>query len=132
RPDVRLLTLTGAGGSGKTRLALQAAASAADHYPQGVWWAPLADVSSAADVFAAAARDLDGGAHLAEVVADRRLLLLLDNFEHVIEAAPGVSDLLTACPHLDVLVTSRERLHVQGEQVYPFPVLARAEASELF
>jgi predicted ATPase/class 3 adenylate cyclase len=132
RGDVRLLTLTGAGGSGKTRLALQAAGAAADAYPQGVWWVPLASVPEAADVVPAAARALGGSGRLIELVGGRRLLLLLDNFEHVIEAAPEIAALLEACPQLDVLVTSRERLHVAGEHVYPVPVLARTDARELF
>jgi predicted ATPase len=132
REDVRLLALTGPGGSGKTRLALQAAAAAAEGYPQGVWWVPLAPLTDAADVTPAAARALGGGGTLPEVVGNRRLLLLLDNFEHVTAAATDVSALLAACPHVDVLVTSRERLNLQGEQVYPVPVLAKADAMELF
>jgi predicted ATPase/class 3 adenylate cyclase len=132
RDDARLLTLTGAGGSGKTRLALQAAGEAAEAYPDGVWWVPLAPLADPADVGAAAARALGGGGTLAELVDGRRLLLLLDNFEHVVEAAPEVAAVLTDCPHAHVLVTSRERLRVQGEHVYPVPVLARAEAKRLF
>jgi predicted ATPase len=132
RDDVRLLTLTGAGGSGKTRLALQATGAAADAYPQGVWFVALASVPHAAEVVSAAGRALGGGAPLAEIVGERRLLLLLDNFEHVIEAAPEVVGLVTSCPRLDVLVTSRERLNVAGEQVYPVPVLARSDARTLF
>jgi len=131
-PETRLLTLAGAGGSGKTRLALQAAAAAADHYPHGVWWVPLASVSSASAVFQAAAQAFGGGAPLAEIVGERRMLLLLDNFEHVIDAAADLPALLGTCRNLDLLVTSRERLRVQGEHVYPVPVLARAEARELF
>jgi len=132
RADVRLVTLTGAGGSGKTRLALHAAAEAADGYPDGVWWVPLAPVGDPADVGPAAARALGGAGSLIELIGDRRLLLLLDNFEHVIEAASLVATVLAECPRADVMVTSRERLHVQGEQVYPVPVLARAEARQLF
>jgi predicted ATPase len=132
RDDVRLLALTGPGGSGKTRLALQAAAAAAAAYPQGVWWVPLAPLTEAADVTSTAARALGGGGPLPEVVGNRRLLLLLDNFEHLTAAATDVSALLAACPRVDVLVTSRERLNVQGEQVYPVPVLAEADAVELF
>jgi predicted ATPase/class 3 adenylate cyclase len=132
REDVRLLTLTGAGGSGKTRLALQAAGEAAEAYPDGVWWVPLAPLTDSAEVLPAAARTLGGGGSLAEIVGDRRLLLLLDNFEHVVGAAADVAVLLGECPHSGVLVTSRERLRVQGEHVYPVPVLARAEARELF
>lgn len=132
RPDVRLLTLTGAGGSGKTRLALQAAAEAADDYPQGVWWVPLAPVREPNDVVVTAARALGAGGSLEEAVGDRRLLLLLDNFEHVIAAAPELAALLAKCPNLDVTVTSRERLQLDGEHVYPVPVLDRSEARELF
>jgi predicted ATPase len=132
RSDVRLLTLTGAGGSGKTRLALQAAAGAADDYPQGVWWVPLAPVREPNDVVVTAAQALGAGGSLEEAVGDRRLLLLLDNFEHVISAAPELTALLAQCPNLDVTVTSRERLQLDGEHVYPVPVLDRSEARELF
>jgi predicted ATPase/class 3 adenylate cyclase len=132
RDDARLLTLTGAGGSGKTRLALHAAGEVADAYPDGIWWVPLAPLTDATDVGPAAARVLGGGGTLAELVDGRRLLLLLDNFEHVVEAAPEVAAVLAECPHADVLVTSRERLRVQGEHVYPVPVLERAEARRLF
>lgn len=132
RDDSRLLTLTGAGGSGKTRLALHAAAEAAEAYPDGVWWVPLAPLTDPADVGPTAARALGGGGTLPEVVDGRRLLLLLDNFEHVVEAAPEVAAVLTECPHARLLVTSRERLRVQGERVYPVPVLERQEARRLF
>jgi predicted ATPase/class 3 adenylate cyclase len=132
RSDVRLLTLTGAGGSGKTRLALQAAAALAEAYPEGVWWAALAPIAESDAVLEAAARALGTSGSLADGVGDRRLLLLLDNFEHVIDAAPQLPTLLARCPRLDLLVTSRERLRVAGEQVYPVPVLARADAIDLF
>jgi len=132
RDDVRLLTLTGAGGSGKTRLALQAAGGLADAYPDGVWWVPLAPLTDSADVGPAAVRALGGGGTLPEVVDGQRLLLLLDNFEHVVEAAVDVAAVLAECPRADVLVTSRERLRVQGEQVYAVPVLERAQARRLF
>jgi predicted ATPase len=132
RDDARLLTLTGAGGSGKTRLALHAAGEAAGEYPDGVWWVPLAPLADPADVGPAAARALGGGGTLPELVDGRRLLLLLDNFEHVVAAAPEVAAVLAECPYADVLVTSRERLHVQGEHIYPVPVLERREARRLF
>jgi predicted ATPase/class 3 adenylate cyclase len=132
RDDSRLLTLTGAGGSGKTRLALHAAGEAAENYPDGVWWVPLAPLTNPADVGPTAARALGGGGTLPEVIDGRRLLLLLDNFEHVVEAAPEVAALLGKCPRSDVLVTSRERLRIQGEQVYPVPVLERTQAKRLF
>ena len=104
---------------------------AAEAYPDGVWWVPLAPLADPADVGPAAARALGGGGTLPELVDGRRLLLLLDNFEHVVEAAPEVAAVLAECPHADVLVTSRERLRVQGEHVYPVPVLERAEARRL-
>jgi len=132
REEVRLLTLTGPGGTGKTRLALQAAGAAADDYPHGVWWSPLASVIDAASVLDAGGRALGVAGPLASGITDRRLLLLLDNFEHVIEAARDLSALLAECPNLDVLVTSRERLGIAGEHVYPVPVLARADARTLF
>jgi predicted ATPase/class 3 adenylate cyclase len=130
--DLRLLTLTGAGGSGKTRLALQAAGAAADGYPGGVWWVALAPVSDPATVFETAAAALGVSASLEEAIGERRLLLLLDNFEHLIEAAPRLTPLFASCPGLDLVVTSRERLQLQGEHVYPVPVLARSEARTLF
>ena len=131
-PDRRLLTLTGAGGSGKTRLALQAAGAAADGYPGGIWWVPLAPVGDPEGVFESAAGALGVSGSLDEAIGERRLLLLLDNFEHLIEAAPRLSPLLASCPNLDLVVTSRERLQLQGEHVYPVPVLARPEAKALF
>jgi predicted ATPase len=130
--ELRLLTLTGAGGSGKTRLALQAAGAAADRYAGGVWWVPLAPVSDSEAVFETAAGALGVAGSLEEAIGERRLLLLLDNFEHLIEAAPQLSRLLATCPNLDLVVTSRERLQLQGEHVYPVPVLARAESRALF
>jgi predicted ATPase/class 3 adenylate cyclase len=132
RPEVRLLTLTGAGGSGKTRLALQGAAEAADDYPQGVWWVPLAPVREPDEVLTTAARAVGAAGSLEGAVGDRRLLLLLDNFEHVIEAAPNLTSLLAACPNLNLMVTSRERLQLDGEHIYPVPVLARPDALTLF
>jgi predicted ATPase len=132
REEVRLVTLTGAGGSGKTRLALQAAAAAAEHYPQGVWWVPLASVRQPEAVAETAARALGSAGTLPEAVAGRRLLLLLDNFEHVIDAAPELASLLQSSPEFDVVVTSRERLQLAGEHVYLVPLLQRAEARALF
>jgi predicted ATPase len=131
RDDVRLVTMTGAGGSGKTRLALEVAGAVSEHYEHGVWWVSLSALSKADDVMPAVGRALGGGS-AAEAIGNRHLLLLLDNFEHVIVAAPEVATLLADCRHLDVLVTSRERLSLQGEHLYPVQPLARKEALELF
>ncbi len=132
RRDGRPLTLTGPGGTGKTRLALQAAAEVADRYPHGVWWVPLAVLRDPELVRAAIEQSLDATSDLAEHVADRRMLLLLDNFEHVVAARSEIADLLAACPGLDVLVTSRESLHLTGEQEYPVPPLQPEEGVDLF
>jgi predicted ATPase len=132
RDEVRLLTLTGPGGTGKTRLALQAAGLASDGYPDGVWWVPLAPLSDPELVLATAAQKLGAQGSLAEHIRDLRMLILLDNFEHVIEGAPAVSALLAECPRLDVLVTSRERLRVGPEHEYEVPPFNRAEGIEFF
>jgi predicted ATPase len=131
RDGVRLVTMTGAGGSGKTRLALEVAAAVADDYEDGVWWVPLSGVSMPEDLMAAVGRVLGSG-RAAEAIGTRRILLLLDNFEHIIAAATEVSTLLADCAHLVLLVTSRERLALQGEHVYPVPVLAREDSLQLF
>ena len=86
----RLLTLTGPGGTGKTRLGLQAVANVAEHYPDGLFWVPLAPLRDPELVLDAAARAVDARGSLTEHVGDKSLLLLFDNFEHVVEAAPGV------------------------------------------
>jgi predicted ATPase/class 3 adenylate cyclase len=128
----RLLTLTGPAGAGKSRLALQAAAAASDQYPEGVFWAPLASLRDPKLVLDVAAQALEARAGLADRIADRRLLLILDNFEHLIDAAPELGELLAACPNLQLLVTSRELLRLPGEQAYPVPPLAPEDATELF
>jgi predicted ATPase len=132
RDDVRLVTLTGPGGTGKTRLALQAAGAAADTFAAGVWWAPLAPLRDPALVIEAAAQALGVSGDVAEHIGDKRLLLLFDNFEHVIVAAPTISELLHRCPRLTVLVTSREPLRLDGEWEYAVDPLREHEALELF
>jgi predicted ATPase len=130
--DARLLTLTGPGGTGKTRLALQAAGASSDAYPDGVWWIPLAPLRDPALVLATAGQTLGSKNGLAEHIADKQMLCLFDNFEQVVDAAPELAALVTACPNLDVLVTSRERLRVSGEQTYPVPPLAESDGEALF
>jgi predicted ATPase len=132
REEPRLLTLSGPGGTGKTRLALQAAAAAAESYPDGVFWVPLAPLRDPALVLEQVGRAVGASAGPAEHLGDRRLLLLLDNFEQVVQAAPSLGELLAACPNLKVVVTSRELLRVAAEVEYPVPTLAETEAVELF
>ena len=132
REGIKLLTLTGAGGTGKTRLAIQAAAEASDRYPDGVWWVSLASVRGASLVLESTARVLETRLELSDYIGDRRMLVLYDNFEHLMSSAPDVAGLLGACPRLDVLVTSREPLHLAGEQEYPVLPLAAEEAVDFF
>jgi predicted ATPase/class 3 adenylate cyclase len=130
--DVRLLTLTGPGGTGKTRLGLQAAAEASERYPDGIFWVPLAPLRDPELVLATAGQALGARDGLADHITDKSLLLLLDNFEHVVDAAPGLADLLAACPNLHLLVTSRDLLRLPGEQAYPVPPLEPPDGTELF
>jgi predicted ATPase len=128
----RLLTLSGPGGSGKTRLAIEAASELVPAFKAGVFWIGLAPVRDPALVTDELAQTLGANVGLAEHVAERELLLLLDNFEQVVEAAPRLGELLEACPNLKLLVTSRELLRVNGEVEYPVPPLQQPEAIELF
>jgi predicted ATPase/class 3 adenylate cyclase len=128
----RLLTLTGPGGSGKTRLALEAAATLVPDYKAGVFWVGLAALRDPSLVTETIAQTLGSKNGLAEHIGEREILLLLDNLEQVIEAAPELSVLITACPNLCLVVTSRELLRVQGEVDYPVPPLASPEAVSLF
>ncbi|HEV8401961.1 MAG TPA: adenylate/guanylate cyclase domain-containing protein [Candidatus Limnocylindrales bacterium] len=132
RADVRFLTLTGPGGTGKTRLALQAAAESSNLYPGGVFWVPLAPLRDPQLVLETARQAVGARDGLAEHIGDATTLLVFDNFEHLTEAAADVARLLGSCSGLDLLVTSREPLHVAGEQEYPVPTLSRADALGLF
>ena len=132
RPGPRLLTLTGAGGTGKTRLALEVARRLEGDFVDGACFVPLAGVGDGELVAPAIAQAFElrpgPGQSIAEVlkafVRERDLLLILDNFEHLLEAAPIVSDLLAAAPELTVLATSRTYLNLYGESEYAVPPLA--------
>jgi predicted ATPase len=138
--EARIVTLTGPGGTGKTRLAIAAADGLAERFRDGVWFvdlAPLADPSLVASTIAAA---LGLRERASETVSDglrghlepREALLVLDNFEQVLGAAPLVAELLTACPRLHVLATSREPLRIRGEREYPVSPLPLPDAIALF
>jgi predicted ATPase/class 3 adenylate cyclase len=128
----RLLTLTGPGGSGKTRLAIHLAAAASDDFPDGVFWVPLQAVRDPAIVEHTIATAVGGEDGLIRHVAGKRMLLLLDNFEQVVDAAPTVSELLVGTPNAKVLVTSREPLHLAGEHCFAVEPLEPSEAELLF
>jgi predicted ATPase/transcriptional regulator with XRE-family HTH domain len=129
--DLRLVTLTGPGGVGKTRLALQVAADLLDVFPEGVYVVSLASLRDSNLVIATVAQTLGvretGGQSLFNSLVvclrRKRILLLLDNFEHLLEAAPLVADLLASCPTIAVLVTSRAPLRLCGEQEFAVPSL---------
>jgi predicted ATPase len=140
RDDVALVTLTGPGGVGKTRLALQVAAEVASDFADGVYFVELAPLRDPGLVLPAIARTLgliDEGLRsmteqLVAYLRSRQVLLVLDNLEQVVEAAPRVADMLTACPRLKVLATSRVVLRVSGEHDFPVDPLAAPEAVQLF
>jgi predicted ATPase/class 3 adenylate cyclase len=129
--SVRLLTLTGPGGIGKTRLAIQVAGAVLDVYPDGVWWVGLARLTDPALVVPTIAHTLgvrEGGGQpvaegLRDHVGDKRLLLVLDNFEQVVGAAAALAALLAEHSGLRILATSRIPLHIRGEREVPIPPL---------
>jgi predicted ATPase/DNA-binding CsgD family transcriptional regulator len=140
REDINLLTLTGLGGTGKTSLALQVASSLLSSFPDGVFFVGLASLTKSETILIEIARILkvEQGAHknilegLKDFLSGRRILLILDNFEHLMEGASQVSDLLQTSTHLKIIVTSRESLHLQVEQTFQVPPLSSEYAIELF
>jgi predicted ATPase/DNA-binding SARP family transcriptional activator len=140
RPDVRLLTIAGAGGSGKTRLAIALADGCLDRFADGVAYVELASVRDPGRVAAAIAESLglatEGGQSpetaVHDFLTDRELLLVIDNLEHLADAALTVVSLLARAPRVTAVVTSRKVLHVSGEHVYPLQPLTSDAALELF
>ncbi|HEY6408686.1 MAG TPA: NB-ARC domain-containing protein, partial [Ktedonobacteraceae bacterium] len=138
-PEVRLFTITGTGGVGKTRLALEVARVLRADFTDGTCFVPLAPVSDPARVMAAIAQalglweaaelPLEEQVHAA--LRDRHLLLLLDNFEQVVEGASQLVSLLASCPRLSMLVTSRATLHLSGEHEFPVPPLAVPDLTQM-
>jgi predicted ATPase/DNA-binding CsgD family transcriptional regulator len=139
REDIRLLTLTGVGGTGKTRLALQVSAEFGDLFIDGVYFVNLAPIRDPDFVVPTIALTLGIREvadqllleRLREELQQKQLLLLLDNFEQVVSAAPGVVDLLVSCPKLKILVTSREVLRVRAEHEFAVPPLALPDLARL-
>src|SRR5258706_5566900 len=139
QPEVRLVTLTGPGGVGKTRLALQVAADLLDEFADGICFVPLAPISDPDLVPPTVAQMFGlkepGDQPLLDLLKtslqDKCLLLLLDNFEQVLGAVPWLADLLAACPSLKVMVTSRAVLHIRGEHEFPVPSLALPDFTHL-
>lgn len=144
RPDVRLVTLTGTGGIGKTRLGLQVATELLDSFANGTYFVSLAPITDPPVVIQTIAHALglehqhvkhhmptEHIEYLKAFLHNKQLLLLLDNFEQVVSAAPELTELLTACLNLKILVTSRAVLHIQGEYEYPVPPLALPHRTQL-
>ena len=138
-PEVRLLTITGTGGSGKTRLAMEVAGVLRANFADGTCFVPLAPVSDPARIMAVIAQalglweaaDLSPEQQVHAALRDRHLLLLLDNFEQVVKGAPQLTPLLASCSRLSVLVASRAALHLSGEREFPVPPLALPDLTQL-
>lgn len=128
----RLVTLTGPGGSGKTRLAIEAATQLVPNFRNGTFWVGLAAVRDPDLVTLGVGKTIGARGDLADHIGEREMLLVLDNMEQVVEAAAGLAALVESCPNLRVVVTSREVLRVRGEVEFPVRPLGDREATELF
>ena len=128
----RLVTLTGPGGSGKTRLSIEAAAELVGDHKAGTFWVELAPIRDPALVTEEIGKTVGAQDGLADHIGEREMLLVLDNLEQVIDSAPELAALIEACPNLAVLATSRERLRVRGEREFEVAPLAEPDAVELF
>ena len=128
----RLVTLAGPGGTGKTRLALEAAGELVSEFGAGVFWIGLSLVRDPELVVDTIAQTLGAKQELAAHIGEKQLLLVLDNLEQVVDSSIELAGVLQACPNLRLLVTSRELMRVDGEVVYPVPALAEPDAVELF
>ena len=139
RKDVRMVTLTGPGGTGKTRLSLEVASRLLEHFKHGVFFVPLGDVTDPNQVISRIAQELEvreAGSqplleNLKDYLRDKNILLILDNFEHVVSAAPVVADLIASASSLKVLVTSRIRLNLRGENELAIDPLDAPDSAHL-
>jgi predicted ATPase/DNA-binding CsgD family transcriptional regulator len=127
QPETRLITILGPGGMGKTRLALEAAHRQIENFDDGVFFVPLASLHSAEGVITAVADAIDykipsdgydPKLHLMDYLLDKQVLLILDNFEHLIDSSPLIHEMLEAAPRLQIVTTSRERLNMSGETIF--------------
>jgi predicted ATPase/class 3 adenylate cyclase len=136
RADVRLVTLTGSGGTGKTSLALQVGAALLDDFEDGVWFVSLGAITDPSLVIPAIAAALSlheaAGQSLGAFLASKKLLIVVDNFEQVMPAAPALGELVGNTAAVKLLVTSREGLHIRGERTFLVPPLASADCVALF
>lgn len=130
--EERFVTLTGPGGTGKTRLALQVGAELVAAFDDGVYWVPLAPVTHADLIWPTIASAVGATGDLHAHLGDRRMLLVLDNMEQILDAAPHLSQLIERCPRLHLLITSRALLRVEGERECRVEPLASDDAMELF
>jgi len=132
RNGIRAITLTGPGGTGKTRLGLQAASELVTDFSDGVFWIPLAPLGDPDLVLTAIEQTLGARVRLADHLDEKRTLLLLDNFEHLMAAAAGLAGVLASCPNVKLLVTSRAPLRIAGEREYAVEPLSEDHAVRLF